>query len=248
MGEVTRTTSPVPVPGFDDQHITDGDPYEVTPARAMLLAQHAVYVQGGFSTPEIETERARKDMSDGGAPIDWAKFQAELDEALAAKLAVENAQASDREAATTGLDIGLLRRYKMLREHQKIADAESTAFKEEADAMELQLVDMFAEAGIQNINVDGKTIYLNRDVYAWWTAGLEPETKRDLLRAAGAGDLVTETVNGSTLNAWVRELCEDENAPGLPPELDGFLQPGERFSVKIIAGGSKPKRQTRSKG
>lgn len=61
--------------------------YEVTPARARMLADHAIHVQGGFSTPEIEAERARKDMADGGGPINWDKMEGELNAALAVKVA-----------------------------------------------------------------------------------------------------------------------------------------------------------------
>ena len=65
---------------------TTDDARVVTDERAQMLANHAIYVQGGFSTPEIERERAEKDMARGG-PIDWAKMQAEVDDAIKARLA-----------------------------------------------------------------------------------------------------------------------------------------------------------------
>jgi hypothetical protein len=71
--EMTDTTTP--------------DDYVVTDERAQMLANHAIYVQGGFSDPATERARAEKDMADGGKPIDWAKMTAEVDEAIRARLA-----------------------------------------------------------------------------------------------------------------------------------------------------------------
>jgi hypothetical protein len=66
---------------------TTPDDYVVTDERAQMLANHAIYVQGGFSDPATERARAEKDMADGGKPIDWAKMEAEVNEAIRARLA-----------------------------------------------------------------------------------------------------------------------------------------------------------------
>jgi len=58
----------------------------ITDEQAILLAQHAIHVQGGYSTPEVERERAKIDLAKGGR-IDFEKMQAELTEALLAKVA-----------------------------------------------------------------------------------------------------------------------------------------------------------------
>ncbi len=145
------------------------------------------------------------------------------------------------------LPVAKVRRYKELRGHQAASEAEAKAIKEEADKLEAELIDAFAEAGVQNINVDGKTVYLHRSVYARRCEGVGLEDVKAALRAAGAGDLVTETVNANTLSAYVRELTEEDDAPGLPEPLIGVLEPGERFGVRIIAGGTKAKSKTHSK-
>lgn len=150
--------------------------------------------------------------------------------------------------ADPSLPIRKLRRYKELREAQATSEAEAKAIKEEANKLEAELVDEFAEAGVQNINVDGKTIYLHRSVFAQRCAGVTAEDVKAALIAAGASDLVTETVNANTLSAWVRELTEDDDAPGLPEQVVGILEPGERYAVRIIAGGTKAKNRTHSKG
>jgi len=58
---------------------------DITDEQAQMLAQHAIHVQGGFSTPEIERERAKRDLAGGGS-IDFDRMQAELTEALLAKV------------------------------------------------------------------------------------------------------------------------------------------------------------------
>jgi len=58
----------------------------ISDEQAQMLAQHAIHVQGGFSTPEIERARAEKDLAGGGS-IDFDRMQAELTEVLLAKVA-----------------------------------------------------------------------------------------------------------------------------------------------------------------
>lgn len=234
----------------------------VTRRQATVLAAYASIVQGGATTPEREAERAGR----GGLPISdptgfeamVQRYQQEVLDAIAEKADRDAAQdARDDEdlaaandfgdADPSVIDVKKIRRYRELRDAEKAADAEKSAYKEEADRLEQELVDMFAEAGMQNLNVDGKTVYLHRSTYAQWAPGLDPSEKRRLLREAGAGDLVTETVAAATLAAYVRELCDVDDAPGLPEVLREHLELGERFAVRIIAGGTRKKSQTHSK-
>jgi hypothetical protein len=63
----------------------EGDPDKVvTDERAQMLAAHAIYVQGGFSTAEVERVRAEADIAAGGS-INWHAMQAEVQAALLAK-------------------------------------------------------------------------------------------------------------------------------------------------------------------
>jgi len=63
-------------------------PPKVTDKQAIMLAQHAMYVQGGVSDPERERKRAEEELA-GGAVIDWDKMQAEIEAAIAADKSAE---------------------------------------------------------------------------------------------------------------------------------------------------------------
>jgi len=54
----------------------------VTDERANMLAAHAVFVQGGFSTPDIERKRAEADIK-RGLVIDWDAMRDEVVAAMA---------------------------------------------------------------------------------------------------------------------------------------------------------------------
>lgn len=240
MSAPTRHTTNEPVPGFDDAHRPVDQP-TITDPQALILAEHAIFVQGGYSTPERERERLLADLAGGAKMPDWSKLAAEVDDAK--KLRAENP-----EAVSAGVDLRLVRRYKELRDLEAASSAEGKTFKEEADRIEARLVEQYSEAGVQNLSIDGKTVYLNRTTFAQWEPGLDPEEKRAALRAAGVPELVTETVNSQTLSAWVRELCDDDDAPGLPEPIKDLLQLGEKFNIRIQASGSRPKSKSRSKG
>jgi len=247
MPDVDQEVAAPPEPG----------PNEVTEQRAQMLANHAKYVQGGYSDPEREAERARQQLAESPGSIDWTLMEAEvtvamrkrLDELSAeteARRLEQDAEPAEPEPAIA-FDIAKIRRYKQLREMQSRGEAETKAFKEEADKIEVDLIEMFAESGVQNFNVDGKTVYLNRTVFAQRLPGVTSEEVQQALIDSDAAELVKPSVNAQTLNAYVRELTEDDDAPGLPEPLKAVLEAGERYSVRIIAGGTKAKSKTHSK-
>lgn len=165
------------------------------------------------------------------------------------ELVVDDAPPYDDEPPPDdrGLDLALIRRYKDLREAQRISEAEGTAYKQEADALQDQLVDMFADAGLQNVSIDGKTVYLHRSVFARRLEGKTEEDVHAALIADGAGDLIQAKVNAQTLAAYVRELTEDDDAPGLPEHVREVIEPFEKFAIRINAAGSRSKSKTHSK-
>jgi hypothetical protein len=71
----------------------------VTNERANMLAAHAVFVQGGFSTPEIERARAEADIK-RGLVIDWDAMRDEVIAATAAAGMVVTPSTPPAEPAT----------------------------------------------------------------------------------------------------------------------------------------------------
>lgn len=244
----------------------------ITDEQALLLAQHQIIVvQGKDSTQsdvpisaelvDQQRESAEKLIA-AGVDLDdayWTQIQHEVHQALVAQRdgtpaedgpvadVVElrpSAAEADLAPDEASIDLPKLRRYKELRDAEDVADAERKAMKEEADKLEVELVEMFANAGLQNLNVDGRTIYLNRTTYAQRLPGMGAADVEDALLKAGMGDLIKTTVNAQTLNAAVRELVDVDNAPGLPDPLAAVLTLGERFSVRVRASTS-PTRKPR---
>lgn len=234
--------------------VPEAGPNDVTPERAKMLAQHAVYVQGGYSDPEREAERARGQLAKSPGSIDWARMTSEVQTALEERVAAlsadvtaEAAKQADPElaaASEAGIDTALVRRYKDLRSAEAASDSERKAMKEEADKLEQQIVDMYADAGVPSLSLDGKTVYLHRSTYAQRLPGLTSEDVMEALRKSGHGDIVKDSVNGQTLNALVRELCDGDEPKGLPEPLAEVLEMGERFAIRITDAGRKGRTKT----
>lgn len=157
----------------------------------------------------------------------------------------DNAPAADD--GPTQLDLEKVRRYQELRAAQKGLESEADAIKAEANKLEAELIEAFADAGLQNMNVNDHTVYLHRSTFATRCEGVTADDVKAALRAAGAGDLVTETVNAQTLSAYVRELVDVDDAPGLPEPLKDVLDLGERFALRVRSA-PKPKRRAAAKG
>ncbi len=225
----------------------------VTRRHAMIAALHATTVQGGATTPEREAERLAADMARAEDPVAWLtattdKFAAELAAANATQAeAPPDDDAPPPPADGVGLPLDLVRRYKRLRELQVASETEAKTLKDEADALEAQLIDVFTDAGLRNLSLDGKTVYLHRSTFAQRKAGVTADDVKDALRAAGQHDLVTETVNARTLSAYVRDIVDSDEGGTLPEPLDAVLELGERYSIRINAAGSRSKSTTHSK-
>lgn len=139
------------------------------------------------------------------------------------------------------MDMDKVKRYRDLRVAAASAGAESKGLTAEADALERQLIEQYAEEGVQNIRVDGSTVYLERKVYAQKEKGpdgevVETSAVTEALIAAGLGDFVTPTYNVNTLSAYLREL--DEQGEPLPEALVGLVRPAEVFKLKHRKAGS----------
>jgi hypothetical protein len=118
-------------------------------------------------------------------------------------------------------------------------EKEVKKLKEKANTLMEELLPDFKNSGTQRINVDGKTVWLDRKV--WASAGGDMPRLVDAMKAAGMEDMVGETVNGGSLSAWVREFdpdkvkTESEIIEALPEELRDAIEVNIVFKLGVTS-------------
>lgn len=100
--------------------------------------------------------------------------------------------------------------------------------------LEPAIIEQFQENGVQSMNIDGYTVYLNRKLFA----GAKDGDKEAMITALQGCDdetwsfLVGPTVNSQQLAARIRECDMDENSlPILPDSLKSVIAVHEQFRV-----------------
>lgn len=125
----------------------------------------------------------------------------------------------------------LASRYLVLRDELDKMKAETTKLQKEFDEIRLNLLpSMLEEDGIDSARLeDIGTVYTTADLHVSVPAD-KKEFLFDWLRDNGAGSLITETVNASTLKAWVKERIANGR---LVPEIVN-VSPFTRAAIKGI--------------
>jgi hypothetical protein len=127
-----------------------------------------------------------------------------------------------------------LKEYARLRRVEKELGTEASAIKEQADTLEQELLEEFAESGLQKMTVDGSTIYLRRDL---WASRINGATALDVCEAfekAGLTQFVTTNYNSNTVSAWLREI--DASGEQMPESVAQVLGAAEKFSLRVLKG------------
>lgn len=132
------------------------------------------------------------------------------------------------------MDTDRLKEYARLRRVEKELGAESAAVKAEADKMEQELLEAFAESGLTSLKVDGSTVYLRRELWASRRPGATPLDVCEAFEKAGMGQFVNQNYNSQTVSAWLREL--DASGEPVPEPVDQVLTAAEKFSLRVIKG------------
>ncbi len=105
------------------------------------------------------------------------------------------------------------------------------------------LTKQFLEDGIQSTRIDGRTVYLHRDLFASAKDG-DKESVVTALKACNLGQYVKEDYNANSLKAYVREMVREaeeqariegrvieDPAKALPEHLAVTLNISTVFSV-----------------
>ena len=122
-----------------------------------------------------------------------------------------------------------LKRFVALEERRKQLEDEVDGIKAEAAELESALMPQFEQAGIERVSIDGRTVYIERKLWAKAKDGDKPAVCKALKRCR-LGDYVEETFNTNSLSAYVREL--DREGKPLSPALASVLDVSEVFKLR----------------
>lgn len=126
-----------------------------------------------------------------------------------------------------------LHRFTELETLRRKLQEELRAVEAESQAIETELMAEFERSGIQNMKVNGLTVYLHRQVWANARNG-DYEGACTALLEAGLPELVERRFNTNRLSAWVRERTKEGEE--LPETLKQSLEISERFSLRTRKG------------
>jgi hypothetical protein len=121
-----------------------------------------------------------------------------------------------------------LKRFVALEERRRQLEAEIDTIKAEATELEERLLPQFEQSGMERVSIDGRTVYVERKLWAKAKDGDKPAVCKAL--NCRLGDYVEETFNTNSLSAYVREL--DREGRTLPPSLAAVLDVSEVFKLR----------------
>jgi hypothetical protein len=122
-----------------------------------------------------------------------------------------------------------LKRFVALDERRHELEAEIDTIKAEAAELEQRLLPEFERSGMERVSIDGRTVYIERKLWAKAKAGDRAAVCKALKRCR-LGDYVEETFNTNSLSAYVRELDREERQ--MPPTLAAVLDVSEVFKLR----------------
>jgi hypothetical protein len=113
-----------------------------------------------------------------------------------------------------------IKKWLELTAKRKELEAQAEALKDEANALEENIIANLADNCIDSIKVDGRTVYTKREL---WASAADGDTARtcEVLKANGFDDYVKETFSTQSLSSYVRELDKsfEGDRPDNPVEL-----------------------------
>lgn len=119
--------------------------------------------------------------------------------------------------------IQLSQQFVKLTREKRALSAQVNQLNEQLEQIETQLTDAFTQAGVQNVNVEGMTVYISKMI--WAKARFSPVKAIHTLERAGLGDLVTLGVQ--KVSAYFRGTDPSE----IPPAVKRAFELEERYSI-----------------
>lgn len=143
------------------------------------------------------------------------------------------------------IDMDALRRYIELERLEDHLDGELKDAKREKELLAENILNSYIQEGVQSMNVDGRTVYLNTELFAGAAAGAERPAVVEALKSSGFPELVKEDYNANTLKGFVRErvrtVSDEMRARGevlidpadaLPAQLRAVITVYEKRSIR----------------
>ena len=122
-----------------------------------------------------------------------------------------------------------LKQFVALEERRRTLEAEIDTIRAEATELEQRLLPQFEQSGLERVAIDGRTVYIERKLWAKAKEGDKAAVCKALKRCR-LGDYVEETFNTNSLSAYVRELDREERQ--LPATLAAVLDVSEVFKLR----------------
>jgi len=199
----------------------------------LTRARYAIYYSLGFSLGSYEQSLARIHRPGQTRPAEYIHLLAKntVDEKVMAALAAKADVVTTvlQQLKGDAMNTEELKRFVALEERRRQLEAEVDTLKAEAAELEQRLLPQFEQEGFEKITVDGRTVYVERRLWAKAKDGDKAAVCKALKRAR-LGDYVEETFNTNSLSAYVRELDREDRA--LPPSLREVLEVSEVFKLR----------------
>ena len=141
------------------------------------------------------------------------------------------------------MDNKLIKRYVSLQKRRRKAEDALQSVRNKIEEIKPFVVQQFAKAGLDQINMDGMTVYIKRQL---WVKVVDRQAAVDALKAAGMSDYIGENFNSNSLSAFIREI--EVTSAGLQLsdcntlaelERQGVVLPPELIPLKDAVGVSE---------
>jgi hypothetical protein len=106
------------------------------------------------------------------------------------------------------VNIENLREFVALEKKKAELNREIKQTQKALDALDTLLTQQLLDDGVQSVNVDGRTVYLRRDLYASALDG-DRAAVVQALKDSGLSQYVSEQYNTNSLSAYVREVVRE---------------------------------------
>jgi hypothetical protein len=128
-----------------------------------------------------------------------------------------------------------LRSYAQLLDERDQLEERLRWIRQALQELEPRCLEWFQREGVDRLVVDGRTLYLRRELWASIAEGVSHDDAAAALQTVGLGDMVRPRINLQTLSAWCREQEREMGAP-VPPLLTGVVSAREVYRVGTRRG------------